>query len=167
MPKLNTWIINNNGHNGDAKDILQESLSSIIIAHTKKKKTIPNNFEAYLFSICKYKWLDHLKKRNIKNRVTFDTASIHISESSIQEEYILMEYEQKKYQILERTFLLLGDLCQRLLNLVKEGLSAKGIAAELDMTSQSTVNRRKFACMQSWRKKLQQDNEFKLLKEDE
>lgn len=158
--KLGSWLSNNKGQANDARDILHEALSAIIISGHKKKMKPPSNLEAYIFTICKYKWFDVLKERKSKNKVINIDDVGHIGEDSIQDEYIKIESEALKHKVLDRSFSKLTDLCQRLLNLVKEGLKAKEIAVQLNMNNDATVNRRKFACMESWKKFLCADTDY-------
>jgi|GEM_PF-2115193 len=166
LPKLKSWIIANNGQAGDARDVIHEGLTSLLIAGHKKPTKAPNNIEAFVFTVCKYKWIDTLKQRKTIDRVTFESDIRDIEEGSAQDKYIEMESDAIKHKVLERAFAKLSDLCQQLLNLVKEGMKAKEIAQHLSMKGQSTVNRRKFACMESWRKYMKEDQDYVLISND-
>jgi RNA polymerase sigma factor (sigma-70 family) len=162
--KLASWLSKNNGSASDARDILHEALSAIIISGHKKKINPPSNIEAYIFTICKYKWFDTLKSRKSKDEV-INIDEIRLSnEDSIQDEYIQIESDALKHKVLDRSFLQLTELCQRLLNLVKQGLKSKEIAVQLEMNNDTTVNRRKFACMEAWKKFLNMDLEYQKLR---
>ena len=165
--KLGSWISNNKGDAKEAKDILHEALSAIIISAHKKKMDPPSNLEAYIFTICKYKWFDVLKSRKSKNEVINLDEIRHIGEGSIQDDYIRIESDALKHKVVDRSFLKLTELCQRLLNLVKQGLKAKEIAVQLNMSNDATVNRRKFACMESWKKFLYEDLEYHQIKNND
>ncbi len=165
--KLASWLSHNKGNANEARDILHEALSSIIISAHKRKINPPKNVEAYIFTICKYKWFDTLKAKKSKNEVINVEDVGHIGEESIQDDYIRIESEALKHKVLDRSFSKLTDLCQRLLNLVKQGLKSKEIAIQLEMSSDATVNRRKFACMDSWKKFLHEDSEYKRLRSND
>ena len=165
--KLGSWLSKNKGVPHDARDLLHEALSSIIISGHKRKMTPPSNMEAYIFTICKYKWFDQLKSRKTKNEVINLDAVGHLSEDSIQKSYIELESDALKHKVLDRSFSKLTDLCQKLLNLVKQGLKSKEIAVRLEMSSDATVNRRKFACMESWKKFLYADKEYQQMKSND
>ena len=165
--KLGSWLSNNKGNATDAKDILHEALSAIIISAHKKKINPPSNLEAYIFTICKYKWFDTLKSRKSKYEVTNLDNIRHVEEGSIQDDYIRVESDALKHRVVDRSFSKLTELCQRLLNLVKQGLKAKVIAVQLGMNNDATVNRRKFACMESWKKFLHEDLEYHQIKNND
>jgi len=164
LGKLASWTSKNNGTSHDARDILHEALTSMIIAGNKKTVNPPENLNAYIFSICKYKWYNALKKRNSFVEVTSDDQYTDVSGPSVQDEYIELEHERIKHKVLDRTFMKLSELCQKLLNLVKEGYSGNDIAAQLNMTGRATVNRRKFACTDAWKKYLKEDPDYNLIK---
>ena len=165
--KLGSWLSKNKGNAKEARDILHEALSAIIISAHKKKINPPSNLEAYIFTICKYKWFDTLKSRKTKNEVINLDEIRHTGEGSIQDDYIRVESDALKHRVLDRSFSKLTALCQRLLNLVKQGLKAKEIAVQLDMSNDATVNRRKFACMESWKKFLHEDLEYHQIKNND
>jgi len=164
VPKLGSWLHKNKGEASQAKDLLHEALSALIIAGHKRKKDPPSNLEAYIFTTCKYKWYEILKKNKSTVEVINEEQLTDISEGSVQDNYIQMETEALRHKMLTETFSLLSDLCQKLLNLVKEGYKAKEIAEKLDMNGQSTVNRRKFACMESWKTFLKEHSRYEELK---
>ena len=121
----------------------------------------------YIFTVCKYKWFDILKSRKSKIEVTSIDENRHLGKGSIQDDYIKMESEALKHKVLDRSFSKLTELCQRLLNFVKQGLRSKEIASRLEMSSEATVNRRKFACMESWKKFLHADVEYQRMKKND
>jgi len=167
LPKLKSWIIANSGQTSDARDVLHEGLTSLIIAGHKKQTKVPDNVEAFVFTVCKYKWLDKIKKRKTAEKVTSEAFVRDIDSGDVQDRYIEMETDAIRYRVMERAFTKLSELCQRLLNLVKEGRKAKDIAEQMNMSGQSTVNRRKFACMDRWRKFVQEDQDYSLISKDQ
>ena len=164
--KLGYWLKNNKGNAKDARDILHEAVAALIISSHIKSVKPPSNVEGYIFTICKYKWYDELKSRKSKNEVINVEELTHMSEGTIQDTYIQMEADAQKHKVLNRSFSKLTELCQQLLSLVKQGLKSKEIAVQLDMSNDATVNRRKFACMEAWKKNLYADYEYKRILND-
>lgn len=137
----------------------------MIIAGNKENTKAPSNLDAYIFSICKYKWFDVIRKRKLTIEVTSDDQFTDTDALSVQDEYIELEHERLKHKVLERSFMKLSDLCRQLLDLVKEGYNGNDIATKLEMSGRATVNRRKFACTDAWKKYLQEDPDYKLIKD--
>ena len=163
LPKLKSWLLKNKGSNNDALDILHDALSSLIVNHHKGKRLEVKNIEAYIFQMCKYIWFGILNKRKSASEVTFDGNEIDTTESGSLETMIQAEQERIKYEVMENSFLKLSELCQKLLELVKQGKKAKQIAETLGMNGQSTVNRRKSACLDSWRKFISEEPKLKYI----
>ncbi len=57
--------------------------------------------------------------------------------------------------MLTSTFQQISPLCQQLLKLIENGATADEVAQKLEMSNANTVYRRKFACLQSWRKHIE------------
>lgn len=106
-----------------------------------------------------------IRKRKLTIEVTSDDQFTDTDALSVQDEYIELEYERLKHKVLERSFMKLSDLCRQLLDLVKEGYNGNDIATKLEMSGRATVNRRKFACTDAWKKYLQEDPDYKLIKD--
>lgn len=154
FPKFNSWIIQNSGTNEDAHDTFQEVLEMMLIKSNIGKLEVKTSLEAYVFRACKFRWIDHLRKIKRQGKVISLDETLLNSSTDFQYDMIELEEEQLKYKTLDETFLKLSDLCQKLLTLVKTGMKPKDIADRLDIAGASTVNRRKFACMESWKKHL-------------
>ena len=163
LPRLKSWLLRNNGDKEDALDLLHDALSSLIIKHHKGGNQNVKDIEAYIFQMCKYLWYGILKKRKTISTVTIEEKITDTTEANSLDTMIATEQEYIKYQLLESSFDKLSALCKKLLELVKQGKKAKQIAEDLNMNGQSTVNRRKAACLDSWRKYISEDPQYHLI----
>lgn len=157
LPKIIDWVIKNKGQEHTAQDIFQDALSDLILSDKCQKIENP---EAYIFQMCKYKFY-HLEDK--KNKIDYpgslmDTASM--GDTSFEE----LETEKIKFQIMERSYNQLSELCQKVINLIRKGKKPEQIATILEMSNANTVARRKFACMASWIDLVKKDKMYHILK---
>ena len=157
-PSIRTWVLRNNGTPDDAQDVFQEA---IIALHQKANDpafvlTCP--LGGLLFSICRNKWLNQLRRKNKEAEVRNWEAEKYKDESSLVSVLEQVEEEQLRQERLDQTFQQLSELCQKLLRLLISGLSSAEVAVQLGMTDANTVYRRKNACVGRWRTLYQAQN---------
>ncbi|MEL6836635.1 MAG: RNA polymerase sigma factor [Bacteroidota bacterium] len=155
---IRNWIVRNNGTSDDAQDVFQDA---IIALHQKANDpdfvlTCP--LGGLLFSICRNKWLNQLRKKNKEAEVRVWEAEKYKDESSLVSVLEQVEEEQIRQERLDHTFQQLSELCQKLLRLLISGLSSAEVAVQLGMTDANTVYRRKNACVGRWRTLFQAQN---------
>lgn len=85
----------------------------------------------------------------------------HEFEDSIESQFIALEEEKIRFQVLETTFLKLTVVCQQLISKLKKGKKPSEIVNEMNFNSNNTFYRRKFACLDSWKKLCKEDARFK------
>lgn len=149
--QITQFVQKNNGSSSDAQDVFQEAL--ITLYHKAKKGdfklTCP--FGALLYSVCRNKWWNRLKKNKSKAEVRIEELERYIgTEADTLELTIAAEEAATQQSILKNTFAQLSELCQQLLQKVSEGLSPKDIAEQLGMDNVNTYYRRKNACKTRW-----------------
>ncbi|SHN33903.1 RNA polymerase sigma factor, sigma-70 family [Cyclobacterium lianum] len=148
FPKLEKFVLANNGERQQAKDIFQEAFI-VLWKNVKSGKFKPENgtaIQGYLYQVARHKWLDILRSSRYKNTVTLDT----FQESQTD------EHEDRESRIIEMetAFSALGDNCKKLLTRFyykKESLSV--IAAAFDWT-EATARNNKYRCMQRLKEKI-------------
>lgn len=164
LPQITHWILKNNGSKDDALDIFQEAIEVIIQKIYNKKLPEKLNFGGYLYTICKNKWRDKLngnkKQEEVRNeellRYTHEEADIVDLDKEDQGENLRL--------MLKDTFDELSAVCQQLVGLLESGLSPADVAIRMEMTNANTVYRRKFACYESWKKKIEAHRYYSLWK---
>lgn len=164
LPVLTSWIMKNSGSADDALDVFQEGIESIIKKIFQAKIPDKIKFDAYLFTICKNKWLDKLKDKKREDKVRSEELSRYANEYQDVEASDDNDAQTQMKSMLDETFELLTPTCQQVLSLLESGLSPAEVAREMQMTNANTVYRRKFACYDSWKKHVMTHPFYKLWK---
>jgi len=150
-PQVLSWVTTNSGTSADAKDVFQEALLAL---HTKAcDPTFELNYPigGLIMQICKNKWIDQLRKQKKETEVRNIEKIRYDSNQEWAPIYEAIEEEENQQKILQSSFESLSELCQSLLKLVADGLSATDIASKLEMNDANTVYRRKNACISRWK----------------
>lgn len=152
LPKVTRWVSQNHGSEADGFDIFQDTLEVLVSKSLvgQLKSEVP--FQAYLFSIVRNKWISRLrekKKEEVVRNEEFERYS-----TINYEEHFENENQIQVKRMMTETLRQLSPLCQKMIPLVEGKVPAKEIAEELDMTNANAVHRRKFACFESWKKRI-------------
>lgn len=151
LPAVQRYIESNSGSSSDAHDIFQETMETILL----KIEKCPTNFKGLVMTIAKRRWIDKLR-RSGKEAIIVE----EISRDSVEEE---ASNNYDKYQLMEKTFYQLSELCQKLIEGVKSGLRVEQLVRELDFSNANTLYRRKAACIERWSNLVKQQKEFQEL----
>lgn len=161
-PKITALVLKNNGSQDDAQDVFQEALIAIH-RNAENGLVLQCPFDAYLYVVCKRKWLNVLKK-NLRREVTIaDTSGYEGAEAQIdgsQMQSLLNEREDFFW----RMFKELGEKCRKLLQLSWTGLPLEEVASQLGMTY-GYLRKRKTLCTQQLIEMARESPEFLKLKE--
>lgn len=152
-PPVEKMIYRNGGTRHDAKDIYQEAL---IILYNKAKDEnfrLTAKLSTYLFSVCRYLWMDETKKRG-----KMPTDELNEENDLALQEDIGKEVEkERKLQLAEKAIASLGEKCRQILMLFYiDRKSMAEIAGLLGYSSENTAKNQKFKCLESARKKLKE-----------
>lgn len=164
LPSVTKWVTQNSGTEEDAFDVFQDTLE-VLLGLTlagQIKKDVP--FKAYLFRVVRNKWISRLRKKNKEEKVRFAELERFKAESFDEHFEIENDDEQNVKLMLSSTFAELSPLCQQLVPLVQNRTPAKEIALELNMSNANAVHRRKFACFEAWRKRIQKHEHYSIWK---
>jgi RNA polymerase sigma factor (sigma-70 family) len=160
--KIKRMVEQNNGNEDDAADIFQDALLSIYNKAKNNNFTLTCPLDAFLYLICKNKWITELNKRR-SHRVTFtDTEGYNLSEDLVKLAEIC-NLDQARKKLLEEKLETLGDSCKKLLPLSWSGHSMDKVAQMLYMTY-GYARKKKSECMGKLIQLVQQSPEFKSLK---
>ncbi len=149
FPKTKYYILKNGGSTENADDIFQEAYLSCWEKLTSGKFCPDNKkeIEAYLFTIAKNKWIDHVRNASKKKTIPINEKA-HIL--TAEESQHINESEEKEQQlaITMKAFENLGQACKDLLtHFYFHKLSLRTIAEKLDMEVASAKNK-KYRCIQ-------------------
>lgn len=142
--KITTYICNNSGDANDAADIFQESLVYIYNRSLSENFVLTCPFEAYLFMVCKNRWINVLEKRKNK-KVTLMPEDGYINMAD-QNGIKLMETKEQKLQLIDAALEKIGEGCVSLLKLSWQGLGMEEVGKQLNMTY-AYVRKKKSECM--------------------
>ena len=138
------FVKNNSGSSDEGIDIFHEGIIALDDNVRKDKYRGDGNIKAYLYSICRFLWLNKLKKNKrmyfTEDNATLDQVSIDTPES------ISLEDEQK--QILSQLLQMLGDKCQQILELWKLSYSMEEIAEKVGLDNAGIARRQRYNCYQ-------------------
>lgn len=160
--KIKYMVLQNNGTEADAADIFQEAIVDIY----KKAKagfTLTCPMEAFLYLICRNRWMNNLTRKKYTS-VTFaddEGYSNLVSEDSFANaEQILVSQNRKN--LIETKLADLGDSCRQLLQYNWGGKKLEEIA-ELMKTSYAYIRKKKSDCMGKLVELIKSSPDYKLL----
>lgn len=159
--KIKSMILKNNGTEDDAADIFQESLIDIYNKAKNSSFILTCPLDAFLYMVCKNKWLNELRKRK-NSRVTFtDTEQYNISDDSFKEASLLFNQTERGNLLLSKLSEM-GDACKKLLELSWSGKPMEEVAALLN-NSYGYVRKKKSECMAKLISMIKQSPQFSAL----
>ncbi|MBN7810888.1 sigma-70 family RNA polymerase sigma factor [Algoriphagus sp. H41] len=143
LPWFERYVAKNSGTSQEAKDIFQDSLSvAWINLRNGKFVGIESDFTAYVRQICKYKWMDELKR---KGRFGHSLDLSGVEEPQVESGEL--EEAFGDLDVLHRSMSSLGDKCKTILNsfyFLKQSLQE--LSQSIGVTDQS-VKTMKYRCM--------------------
>ncbi|APY12702.1 hypothetical protein BWZ22_16385 [Seonamhaeicola sp. S2-3] len=152
-PKIENFVLKNNGNKDQAKDVFQEAFIVFWKNIKEDKFTVQNNssLHGYLYTISKNKWMDYLRSSNYKKTVNeskvieFSTADEYLTD---KDDDILKE---KRLHNIMLAFKDLGEPCNSLLKMFYyEKKSLSHIATVLNV-KENTIRNKKYRCMNTLR----------------
>lgn len=152
-PKIENFVLKNNGNKAQAKDLFQEAFIVFWKNIKEGKFTVQNNsnLHGYLYTISKNKWMDYLRSSSYKKTVNdstvieFNTTDEHLTDN---DDDILKE---KRLENIMLAFKDLGEPCKSLLKMFYyEKKSLSHIATVLNV-KENTIRNKKYRCMNTLR----------------
>ena len=160
--KIKHLVMQNNGTEADAADVFQEAIVDIY----KKAKagfTLTCPIEAFLYLICRNRWLNNITRKKYTN-VTFADdegySNLVSDDSFANAEQILVSQNRKN--LVESKLSELGDSCRQLLQYNWGGKKLEDIAA-LMKTSYAYIRKKKGDCMGKLIELIKRSPDYKLL----
>lgn len=157
------WIVmQNNGTEADAADIFQDALLSIYHKARTKDFVLTCPLDAFLFLICKNKWLNELSKRKSRPVTIIEDDGFNLGEDSFKlaEDCSLQE---ERLNLLSEKLAELGDACKELLRLSWSGKTMEEVAEKLGFTY-GYARKKKSECMAKLVMLVKQSSKFRTLK---
>ncbi|WP_419213980.1 RNA polymerase sigma factor [Maribacter sp. X9] len=156
FPKFRNHVFKNSGDEAQAKDIFQEAFVACWKNVKDDKFDGNGNLEAYLFTIAKNKWTDHIRSIRFRRTVQQEAIPIVVEEEN-NDPHGASEREQ---EMMITALNQLGGACKELLTLFYfERRSMEEIGVSLGLAPASARNK-KYRCMEQLRtlaKKIKND----------
>lgn len=162
FPIVRFFVIKNSGTDEDAKDVFQEAI--ILVYKRLKDGTLDLScaFKTYLYSVCRLLWLRQLEKRKIRNEVVTDNQVFVQLDDDIEAVF----EEQEQFRIYQKHFQLLHKDCQEILRLFLKKVPLKEIAQKMNIKSDKYLKKRKYDCKEALIKRIQNDPDYKRLRNE-
>ena len=160
FPSIKAHVSNNSGNVADAEDIFHDAL---IVVYRKVKENmleLSSSFHTYLFAISKNLWLKRLNRKKRQSGVTIEDAEVLKLENNAEQEIEITE----RFALYREMFQLLGEDCQKLLQLFFEKKNMEEIAKAMGFGSEGYARKRKFQCKDKLTKLIKSDSRFNELK---
>lgn len=154
-PRVEIFVLNNNGTADQAKDIFQEAFIAVW-RNIQLDRFQPQNgagLEAYLFQIAKNKWMDYLRSGHYNKVVRMDANAL-----SAREDDEVPARDQDYLAAVKKHFSVLGDNCKKILTLYYyDNESLKQIADQMNWT-EATAKNNKYRCIQKLKELINQQS---------
>ena len=162
FPIVRFFVIKNSGTDEDAKDVFQESLILIYKRLKDESLDLTCSFKTYLYSVCRIQWLRQLEKKKVRNEVVTDNQVFVQLDEDIEE----LVAEQEQFRIYQKHFQLLHKDCQEILRLFLKKVPLKEIAQKMNIKSDKYLKKRKYACKEALIKRIQNDPDYKRIRNE-
>lgn len=154
--KVIAFVRNRQGNTEDGQDMFHEGIIVLDrnIREGKFRGEAP--LKGYLYSICRFLWMNQLRKNA---HTTQGAEAVLANEPDDYTPEITLISEERK-SLLNNLLSLLGERCQRILELWKLSYSMEEIAEKLDFSSADMARKAKYRCHLSLMELVQQNPEM-------
>lgn len=161
--KIKLMVIKNGGTEDDAADMMQEGLVSIYNRACSAPFQLTCPMEAFLYHVCKNKWISFLRKKNSRDTVTITDHHGYILGEDEAEQANRCAADNEKKNLFEEKFKELGQACQQLLQLNWSGKPLDEVATLMN-TTYAYIRKKKSECMAKLMTLVQQSPVYENLK---
>jgi RNA polymerase sigma factor (sigma-70 family) len=162
FPIVRFFVIKNSGTDEDAKDVFQEAIILIYKRLKDESLDLTCAFKTYLYSVCRILWLRQLEKKKVRNEVVTDNQVF----VQLDEDIEIQATEQEQFRIYQKHFQLLHKDCQEILQLFLKKVPLKEIALKMSIKSDKYLKKRKYDCKEALVKRIQNDPDYKRLRNE-
>ena len=160
-PKINYFIINNNGIEEDANDIFQEGLIIIYRKIKENPSFLKCSFGTYLYSVCKLLWLKQLRRK--RTRFIIREKITSYLKNNEESDIINIIEKNERHRLYQKHFSTLCKDCQMTLQLFLDEIPLKEIAKLMGYKNENYAKKKKYKCKENLINKIKHDKEFKEL----
>lgn len=161
--RIERFVCANNGDREDARDIFQEGLLAIARQGARPDFVLTCPFEAFLYMVCRGKWLNELKRRQ-REAVTISEAQGFADEQSAHALSDALLAQDARDQLFQSFFNRLSAGCRQILQLSWTGISMEEVATQLGI-SYNYARKRKSECTGQLTESIKASPEFAALRQ--
>jgi len=155
LPKIEKFILRNNGDKDEAYDIFQDAL--LIFYKQVKLNRFKKEYEVqgFIYTVGRNLWINRVKKRN--KQLSLDGQAL-LAETNPLQDLITKEREKIIYEVLA----LLGERCKTLLTFsIYHNYSLDEIRLAMGFSTVNAVKTKHYKCKQRLIKLVKDNKEFK------
>jgi RNA polymerase sigma factor (sigma-70 family) len=161
FPDVRKLILTNGGNEHDAQDIFQEGLLKVYLKITGKGLELNCKFKTYLYSVCRFLWLNELEKKKVRQHDRIPPDEI-IDDRTANDRI----RENAGLKLYERHFRELGKECQKVLNMHFRRASLEQICVAMGYKSTAVAANKKHQCKKSLMEKIYNNPDFRKLSDE-
>lgn len=140
-PKIKRMVTSNSGDADDAWDVFQDAMLVIYKKALSPDFVLTCPFYYFLYPICKHIWLRKLNNK-WNDKVTIQDEDGYIDEANIEE----VIHQTERHALYKEKFVLLGEKCQQLMQLVFNKKKMREIAVILNYNNENTAKQQHYKC---------------------
>jgi RNA polymerase sigma factor (sigma-70 family) len=140
----------NSGSDDDVYDVMQESIIILFKQVREPDFKLTSDLKGYFFGIAKIRWKEQLRK----NPKLDDLISDPPDDDQGEDDQLVLE------RIVSRSFMLLKEDCQMIINLFMEGYDYEEIAHKMGLKNDVYARRKKYLCKEALMDIIKSDNEY-------
>lgn len=144
------YLRKNSGSDDDVYDVMQESIIILYKQVRENEFTLTTDLKGYFFGIARNRWHEQLRK----NPRFSDLPEDPPAEDDNEENKLTLE------RIVSRSFMLLKEDCQMIINLFMEGYDYEEIARKMGLKNDVYARRKKYLCKEALMDIIKSDNEY-------
>jgi RNA polymerase sigma factor (sigma-70 family) len=160
FPDIRKLILTNAGNEHDVEDIFQEAMLKIYQKITEHGLQLTCKFKTYLYSVCRFLWLQELEKRK-PNKIRNAGVDQIIDENETRN-----ANEDEEFRIYEKHFMELSKECQKVLNMYFQKASMEEICVVMGYKNVQIAKDKKYRCKKSLMTRIYNNPEFKRLQDE-
>lgn len=141
----------NSGSDDDVYEVLQETVVILYKQVTGERFNLTSDLKGYFFGIARNVWNTQLRYRS---RITSLEADIPEAIETEEVSAAILE------RIVARSFALLKEDCQMVLNLYSDGYTYEEIALKMGLKNETYARRKKYLCKEALMEIIKTDPEY-------
>ncbi|MCO6491483.1 MAG: sigma-70 family RNA polymerase sigma factor [Phaeodactylibacter sp.] len=155
-PSLIRWVTQNSGSPEDGEDAFMYAIEVVYRKAKSGELQLSCAFSTYVFQVGKFWWLKQLRRK--KQRVPVTGQEDEVFNTVDAESRSWLEVAERR-RFLQEKLGLLGNSCQRLLQLFLQGIKLPEIAERMNI-QYGTARKQKSRCIKKLRQLIREDERF-------